>query len=84
MSALAIFAILFLIVFIAGTLAGIFLIVCWASRREDKNKTIKGAPPGNGASGARYLTGVGRRGSTRDPAAEHADLDASPGRGQNR
>jgi hypothetical protein len=81
MSALAIFAILFFIVFLAGTLAGIFAIVCWASNREDKDNSIKGPPRGNGTGGARYLTGVGKRGTARDRSAEHPDPNPGQGRG---
>jgi hypothetical protein len=80
MSAIAIFAVLFLIVFIAGTLIGIFLIVCWASNREDRRKTIKGPPPGNGTGGVRHLTGVGRRDSTLDRSTERSDPDRGQGR----
>lgn len=82
MSALPIFAILFLIVFIAGTLIGIFLIVCWASNWEDRKKTIKGPPPGNGTGGARHLTGVGRREGTRNWQYEHLDPQSGPRRGR--
>jgi hypothetical protein len=84
MSALAIFSVLFLIVFIAGTLAGIFLVVCWASNHEDRKKTIKGPPPGNGTAGARHLTGVGRRDTTPDQSAGRSDRDPGQGRWQYR
>ncbi|HUN37477.1 MAG TPA: hypothetical protein VMU95_36235 [Trebonia sp.] len=83
MSALPIFAMLFFIVFIAGTLIGIFLIVCWASNNEDKKKTIKGPPPGNGTGGARHLTGVGRRGGPHTWHFEHLDSQSGHRRGRD-
>jgi len=82
MSALPIFAMLFLIVFIAGTLIGIFLIVCWASNHEDKKKTIKGPAPGNGTGGARHLTGVGHRDGPRTWHSEHLNPQSGPRRGR--
>jgi len=83
MSALPIFAMLFIIVFIAGTLIGIFLIVCWASKHEDKKKSIKGPPPGNGTGGVRHLTGVGHRDGPRTWHFEYLDPQSGHGRGQD-
>jgi hypothetical protein len=83
MSALAIFAILFLIVFLAGTMVGIFVIVCWASNSEDRKKTIKGPPPGNGTGGVRHLTGVGRRDTRLDRSADYSDPHPGQGRWQD-
>ena len=84
MSVLAIFAIGFLLVFIAGTLIGIFGISCWSYNREDRKKTIKGPPPGNGTGGVRHLTGVGRRATPRDWSAEYSDPHSGQGRWQDR
>jgi hypothetical protein len=73
-------AIIFLIVFIAGIGAGIFLVVCWASNREDRKKSIKDPPSGNGTGGARHLTGVGRR----DVAVDWPYESPGPRPGQRR
>ena len=81
MSAVPIFAILFLMVFLAGTAIGIFLIVSWASNWEDKRKSLKGPPPGNGCGGARRLTGVGRRDSSSN---WHERLDPQSGQRRGR
>jgi hypothetical protein len=82
MSALAMYADVIFIVFLAGTLVGIFVIVCWASNREDKKRSIKGPPPGNGTGGVRHLTGVGKRGTTGDRFAARPP-QRRHGRGQN-
>ena len=46
-----------LFIFICGTVAGIFVIVCWASGRDSLSRR----PPGNASGGVRRLIGVGRR-----------------------
>jgi hypothetical protein len=61
MSVFAVIAILFFIIFLAGTVIGVFTIAAWASNKEDRKKSLKGPPPGNGCGGARWLNGVGRR-----------------------
>jgi hypothetical protein len=61
---LAVFGILFLIVFLAGTMMGVFVIVCWASNREDRQRTLKGTPPDSAWAGTRRLNGVSRKDPT--------------------
>jgi hypothetical protein len=84
MSTFTVYADVIFIDFIAGTLVGIFLIVCWASNREDTMKSIKGPPPGNGCGGARRLTGVGRRGPTSGRLSDNTGRQYRSGRGQVR
>ena len=84
MSALAMYADVIFIVFIAGTLVGGFMIVCWAYNQEDKNNSIKGPPPGNGLGGVRRLTGVGKRGPVPRRFPERSDPQYRPGRGRTR
>jgi hypothetical protein len=70
MSAYTGIAILFLIVFLSGIMFGIFVIVSWASNREDKKKSLKGPPPGTGCGGTRRLVGFSRRARERQPPSE--------------
>jgi hypothetical protein len=56
-------AMLLLIAFITGVAGGVMLIVSLASRREDRLYTLPGQAPGPACEGARWLTGVGVRGS---------------------
>jgi len=84
MSVLAMYADVIFIVFIAGTLVGAFMIVCWAYNREDKNNSIKGPPPGNGCGGVRRLTGVGKRGPAPRRFPAGSSPQRRPGRGRVR
>jgi hypothetical protein len=84
MSTFTMYADVIFIVFLTGTLVGIFLIVCWAYNREDKQKSIKGPPPGNGCGGVRRLTGVGRRGPLPRRFPEYSGPQRRPGRGRVR
>jgi hypothetical protein len=84
MSTFTMYADVIFIVFLSGTLVGIFLIVCWAYNREDKMKSIMGPPPGNGCGGARRLTGVGRRGPTPGRLPDYSGRQYRSGRGPAR
>jgi len=55
-------AILILIVFIAGAMGGVILVVSLASRREDRRYSLTGEAPDSACAGARWLTGAGVRG----------------------
>jgi hypothetical protein len=55
-------AILILIVFIAGAMGGVVLVVSFASLREDRRYSLTGEAPGPVCAGARRLTGAGVRG----------------------
>ena len=55
-------AILLLIAFIAGVVAGLVVVVSVASRREDRLFTLTGAAPGTACKGARVLVGASVRG----------------------
>lgn len=81
MSAFEMDAILFVIVFLSGVAFGILGIACWASNAEDRRKSLKGAPPGNGTGGARWLNGVGRRDTRPAQSPEHLDPRPSQRRG---
>jgi hypothetical protein len=74
-------AVLILMVFLSGIVLGIFVIVSWASNREDRRKSLKGAPSGNGTGGARWVNGVGRRGTPPGQSPERLDPRPSQGRG---
>ncbi|HEX3964379.1 MAG TPA: hypothetical protein VHZ03_48310 [Trebonia sp.] len=84
MSAYTGIAILFLIVFLVGIMFGIFVIVSWSSNREDKKKSLKGPPPGNGCGGTRKLVGVGRRDTRRNPPAWRPGQQSGHGWGVDR
>jgi hypothetical protein len=84
MSAIAMYADVIFIVFLAGALVGIFVIVCWASNHEDKNKSIKGPPAGNGTGGVRHLIGVGKRGTADDGFAGRSGPQRRQEWGQDR
>ena len=84
MSAYTGIAILFLIVFLFGIMSGIFVIVCWASNREDKKNSLKGPPPGNGCGGTRMLVGVGRRDTRRAPPPRRPGQRSGSGWGVDR
>jgi hypothetical protein len=55
-------AIILLIVFMAGAMGGVVLVVSFASLREDRRYSLTGEAPGPVCAGARRLTGVGVRG----------------------
>ena len=55
-------AILILIVFIAGAMGGVILIVSFASLREDRRYSLTGDAPDSACAGARRLTGARVRG----------------------
>ena len=84
MSALTMYADVIFIVFIAGTLVGAFMIVCWSSNTEDRRYSLKRDPPGNACGGTRKVVGFGRRPqgggwSYRPSSGQHR-----PGRGRVR
>ena len=80
MSAYTGIAILFLIVFLSGIMFGIFVIVSWASNREDMKKSLQGPPPGAGCGGTRRLVGFSHRGWNRQPPSEPPSEDPLPQR----
>ena len=55
-------AILILIVFIAGAIGGVILVVSFASLREDRRYSLTGDAPDSVCAGARRLTGARVRG----------------------
>ena len=55
-------AILILIVFIAGAMGDVILIVSFASLREDRRYSLTGDAPDSACAGARRLTGARVRG----------------------
>ena len=59
-------AALLLYLFIIGVVVGVFLIVSWASYREDSLKSLRGAPPDNACGGARRINGISRRDALAD------------------
>jgi hypothetical protein len=83
MSALTMYADVIFIVFIAGTLVGAFLIVCWASNTEDKRYSLKKDPPGNACGGARRIVGFGRRPEGQGRSFRRPSRQRGQGRGRN-
>ena len=57
----AVAGIALLMIFLFGVLFGVLVIVSRSSNREDKRKTLKGAPPDVACGGTRWLVGVSRR-----------------------
>ena len=68
-------AILILIVFIAGAMGGVILIVSLASRREDRRYSLTGEAPDSACAGARWLTGAGVRGDRFVSAGLRGDVN---------
>jgi hypothetical protein len=79
MSAYTGVAILLLILFLYGIMLGIFVIISWASNREDKKKSLMGPPPGPGCSGARRLVGFSYREADGQSPNERAASHGWPG-----
>jgi len=69
-------AIILLIVFIAGAMGGVVLVVSFASLREDRRYSLTGEAPGPVCAGARWLTGAGVRGDRFVSAGLRGDTDA--------
>ena len=69
-------AIILLIVFIAGAMGGVVLVVSFASLREDRRYSLTGEAPGPVCAGARWLTGAGVRGVRFVSAGLRGDADA--------
>ena len=69
-------AIILLIVFIAGAMGGVVLVVSFASLREDRRYSLTGEAPGPVCAGARWLAGVGVRGDRFVSAGLRGDADA--------
>ena len=69
-------AIILLIVFIAGAMGGVVLVVSFASLREDRRYSLTGEAPGPVCAGARWLTGAGVRGDRFVSAGLRGDADA--------
>jgi hypothetical protein len=59
--------ILLLIIFLAGVMTGVFVIVSRASVREDKRHSVKWDPPDTACGGARHLVGFSHRDLDRQP-----------------
>jgi len=53
--------IILLIVFLAGVMIGVIVIVSRAFVREDKHYSVTGDPPDSACGGARRLVGFSRR-----------------------
>jgi hypothetical protein len=53
--------IILLVIFLAGVMIGVIVIVSRAFVREDKHYSVKGDPPDNACSGARRLVGFSHR-----------------------
>ena len=69
-------AIILLIVFIAGAMGGVVLVVSFASLREDRRYSLTGEAPGPVCAGARWLTGAGFRGDRFVSAGLRGGADA--------
>jgi len=69
-------AIILLIVFIAGAMGGVVLVVSFASLREDRRYSLTGEAPGPVCAGARWLTGAGVRGDRFVSAGLRGDANA--------
>ena len=69
-------AIILLIVFIAGAMGGVVLVVSVASLREDRRYSLTGEAPGPVCAGARWLTGAGVRGDRFVSAGLRGDANA--------
>jgi len=76
-------AIILLIVFIAGAMGGVVLVVSFASLREDRRYSLTGEAPGPVCAGARWLTGAGVRGDRFVSAGLRGDED-TPGQEPDR
>ena len=76
-------AILILIVFIAGAMGGVILIVSFASLREDRRYSLTGDAPDSACAGARWLTGARVRGDRFVSAGLRGDED-TPGQEPDR
>ena len=57
------------LVFVAGVMAGVIIMVAMAIRKEDRQQSLTRQPPGAAARGARRLNGVGLR----DITPQHAE-----------
>jgi hypothetical protein len=62
--------ILLLIIFLAGIMIGVVVIVSRAFVREDKRHSVKGDPPDYACGGARRLVGFSHRDLDRRPPPE--------------
>jgi hypothetical protein len=65
-------AIFLLIIFLAGIVLGVIVIVSRAFVREDKRYSVKGHPPDTACGGARRLVGFSHRDLDREPPYEDA------------
>jgi hypothetical protein len=70
-------AILILIVFIAGAIGGVILVVSFASLREDRRYSLTGDAPDSVCAGARRLTGALVRGDRFVSAGLRGDENGS-------
>ena len=70
--------ILLLIIFLAGVMIGVIVIVSRASIREDKHYSVKGTPPDNACGGARSLVGFSHRDEGGQPRPEGRALQGRP------
>jgi hypothetical protein len=73
--------IILLVIFLAGVMIGVIVIVSRAFVREDKLYSVKRDPPDNACGGARRLVGFSHRDEDRQPPPEGTVLHGRPGRG---
>jgi protein-S-isoprenylcysteine O-methyltransferase Ste14 len=57
-----------LVVFVAGAVAGVFILVTWGIRREERDFTLTRRAPGQLIQGTRRVTGLWVRQTTDTPA----------------
>jgi heme/copper-type cytochrome/quinol oxidase subunit 2 len=65
--AAAIFLIIALVVFVAGAVAGVLVLVSWGIRREERDFTLTRKAPGQLTQGTRRVTGLWVRQPTDAP-----------------
>ncbi|MCW2934056.1 MAG: hypothetical protein JWM19_5018 [Actinomycetia bacterium] len=70
--------IILLIIFLAGVIIGVIVIVSRAFVREDKHYSVKGDPPDNACGGARRLVGFSHRDEDAEPSPEGTHLQGRP------
>ena len=77
--------VMLLVVFLFAVMLGVVAIASRSINREDKHRTLKGAPPDRASGGTRRLVGVGRRDMGLGYApGHHPGEEDDPGRGLER
>jgi hypothetical protein len=71
-----------LFAFALGMAIGLILVVSFASRREDRQKSLWREPPDPACGGARLLVGAGVRGGSPASGFRDPGEDDDPGSGQ--